>query len=193
MIAFLDVHRPTLRLALEVGGHVGDHQLKGPAQGVDGGVGGSGAQRRPGRGPAQTQQQAVAAGRDLEGVATGLARSRVPEAVGLHELLEAGAELAGVVQHGLVGAAGQIGEQHPAPVPHVGGEALGQRDGRRGRPCAQARHCEMRSPMHGPTSSEIPNPGVDDEGGQGGGRVAIQPGHMGAGANDGDMLSWGYT
>ena len=151
MVALLHIGRTALCLALEVARHVGHDHLKRATQPVDAGVDGTGPQRAPRFRPAQTQQQPVTPPRHVEGDAPHLVDIGSPEPVGLDQLLGARAEVLGIVQHGLVGPPGQIGEHHPAPVAHVRGQPLRQGDGEGGGPGASrtANRDELAEPERG--------------------------------------------
>ena len=56
--------------------------------------------------------------------------------MGLDQLLGARPQVLSVVQHGLIGPAGQVSQQHPAAVAKVGGQTLGEGDGESGCPGA---------------------------------------------------------
>ena len=75
-VALLHVDRPAAVLALEVGVDVADDHAVGPAQGVEGGLERLRAQRRPEAGPAQPEQQVVAALVDGPGQRRGRRRPR---------------------------------------------------------------------------------------------------------------------
>jgi hypothetical protein len=67
-VALLDVDRAGLGLALDVGLDVGDHHVAQPLQRVQGDLQRPRPDRHPVPGPAQPEQQAVAAGRHVEGL-----------------------------------------------------------------------------------------------------------------------------
>ena len=134
VVALLDIGRTTLGFALEVAGHVGYDHLERATKPLNAGVDGPGAQRTPCFWSAQAQQQPVTPSRDVEGDAPDLIDIWSAEPMGLDQLLGARAEVLGIVQHGLVGPPGQIGQDHPAPVAYVRGQTLGQSDGEGGSP-----------------------------------------------------------
>ena len=131
---------PHCRLTFEVAADVGDHRLVRTAHAFEGGV----ERARPDRDPvtmtAQTEQEVVAAVAHRVRERPHLSRARSGTAVDLDELLDARNDIAGVVQHRLVGVESQVGEHDETAESHVGSQTLAPAPSRRSmRRCHRAR------------------------------------------------------
>ena len=90
----------------------------------------------------------VAAVDDVEHHGSDLIGRHSAPTVALHQLLDAGRDLAGVVQHRLVGVEGQVGQHHETSVGCVGPELLSDRHRRhrRSRPAGSGDRDEVPTP-----------------------------------------------
>ena len=125
-VALLHVDRSRLRLPLQLGVGVAHQQRPCASDAVEGGLDRSRSQRNPAPGPPQTEEKVVAPLLDGEHERAQIVRGWRGGAVGLHQLLHAGHDVARVVQHGLVGMKREVGEQDP-----VGAAPRRRRDGAR--------------------------------------------------------------
>ena len=131
-VAVLDVGRADVVVALEVGVDVGhDHAGTRDAGSPSAAAAARGRSGRPVAVAAQPEEQLVAAVGDVEGERADVVDGRLPEAVGVDELGEPGHHVAGVVEDGLVGVEGEVGEQGDAGV--RGGRRRAPGPGRRRR------------------------------------------------------------
>ena len=139
-VALLDVERADLVVALQVGIDVGHHQPVAAEQAVDAGLHGAGTQHRPVAVAAQAEQQVVAAITRVEDVGPNLIDRGQIEPVGLDQLLEAGHDVAGVMEHALVGVQGEVGQHDQTVMARGRAQTLGQGHGQgRGARAARAR------------------------------------------------------
>ena len=102
-VALLDVDGAGVVLTFEVGVDVAHHPPPRAAQGVEGRLERLGPDGGPVAGPPQSEEQVVAALRNGEGEGPYVVCGRLARAVGLDQLLDAGQDVAGVVEDGLLG------------------------------------------------------------------------------------------
>lgn len=135
-VPVFDVGGATLSFAFKVGIGVEDDDAPASPQALDSGVEGTPADCAPCLRMAQPEKELVPAVGDVEHEPAHFLDRRLTEAVRVDDLLYAGYDIPGVVQHRLFGMPGEVGEQHHAAVPDVVAQSLGERHGSCGRPCA---------------------------------------------------------
>jgi len=174
-VALLHVERAALVLALDVGVGVADHDPVRGAQRLEGGAERPRPERRPEPGPAQAEQEVVAALVHVEGEGADLLGREAAAAVLLHQLLDAGHHVARVMEHRLVGVQRQVGEEDGVTQAGVVGQALGEGDGHRRRagPARPAHRCHGPPPRRHRLGHGVARDGVAaaDRPGMGGQRV----------------------
>ena len=110
-------------------------------------------------------------GGDVEGQVGDVVGAGPPAAMGLHQFLDAGDDVAGVVEHGLGGAQGQVGQDHLAGEAGIIGQGLGGGGGDGGHAAAgTARHRDQRSPPRGRARGRAPG---GQRSGDGADRLAV--------------------
>src|SRR5690349_16931309 len=100
MVALLDVNRAAFGFAFEVAGHVRHDRLEGAPESRNAGIDGARPEGAPRLGLTQPEQEPVAPPGYVEGAPPDVVGLWAPEAVSLHQFLDARSQVGGVMEHG---------------------------------------------------------------------------------------------